>query len=365
MSKPFRINVLTPRGVDRIFILVVFMLAAVGAARGQWDMQQSNSTASFRGIHSVDGSVAWASGTNGTVLRTEDGGSHWQKCATLPEAEKLDFRGVWAWDAKTAIVMSSGPGDQSRLYRTTDGCSHWTEERRNSEKDGFWDGVAFQTQDFGTGRDQKTGVLVGDPVRGRFYTEIFVPEHAWSIDDSSCAAVQGEGAFAASNSSVFVFGSRRYIIVTGGKLGARALLSPLLAYNDSGKGCLAVSIPLASGSDATGGFSVAFRDRKHGVVVGGDYKKPDDPSGTAASTSDGGRHWTAASKPPHGYRSAVAWDAKAKVWIAAGSNGSDLSRDDGKTWQPLDNGAWNALSPPYIVGPNGRIGKLRSGALKP
>jgi photosystem II stability/assembly factor-like uncharacterized protein len=351
--------------MNRTFVLSILMLATVGTARGQWDMQQSNSTASFRGIHSVDGAVAWASGTDGTVLRTEDGGSHWQRCATPPGAEKLDFRGVWAWDAKTAIVMSAGPGNQSRLYKTTDGCAHWTEERQNSEKDGFWDAVGFPALDFGTAGDQQRGVLVGDPVRGGFYTEVMIPEHGWAVDADSCAAVQGEGAFAASNSSVFVFGSGRYILVTGGKLGARALLSPLLAYNDGTRDCLAVWLPLAAGSASTGAFSVSFRDAKHGIVVGGDYKKPDDPSSTAAWTADGGRHWKAASKAPHGYRSAVAWDAEAKVWIAAGTNGSDISRDNGKTWQRLDDGNWNAVSPPFIVGPKARIGKLRADAVKP
>jgi hypothetical protein len=164
---------------------------------------------------------------------------------------------------------------------------------------------------------------------------------------------------------VFVFGSGRYILVTGGKLGARALLSPLLAYNDGTRDCLAVWLPLAAGSASTGAFSVSFRDAKHGIVVGGDYKKPDDPSSTAAWTADGGRHWKAASKAPHGYRSAVAWDAEAKVWIAAGTNGSDISRDNGKTWQRLDDGNWNAVSPPFIVGPKARIGKLRADAVKP
>ena len=40
------------------------------------------------------------------------------------------------------------------------------------------------------------------------------------------------------------------------------------------------------------------------------------------------------------------------------------SDDGGKTWQRLDDGNWNALSPPYVVGPNGRIGKLKAGAVK-
>src|SRR5580698_649242 len=98
------------------------------AAQQVWQMQDSGTTASLRGIDSVDGTVAWASGAEGTVLNTTDGGAHWQKCA-VPDAATdgatLDFRGVQAWDASTAIVMASGPGDKSRLYKTTDGCGTW------------------------------------------------------------------------------------------------------------------------------------------------------------------------------------------------------------------------------------------------
>jgi photosystem II stability/assembly factor-like uncharacterized protein len=94
------------------------------------------------------------------------------------------------------------------------------------------------------------------------------------------------------------------------------------------------------------------------MAVGGDYRQPEKTEGTAAYTKDGGKHWTAAVKPPHGFRSAVAWDAKSNAWIAVGTNGSDISYDDGKTWQWLDSGNWNALSLPWAVGPHGQIGKL-------
>jgi photosystem II stability/assembly factor-like uncharacterized protein len=339
------------------------MLSALSAAIAQWEIQESHTTANLRGIHAADSSVAWASGAAGTVLRTENGGSRWERCATPPGAEQLDFRGIWAWDANNAVVMSSGPGDQSRVYKSTDGCAHWTEEMRSSEKDGFWDALVFQTQGFSMSGDQKTGVLLGDPVRGRFDTRVTTGQ-SWAIEDDSCAPRPDESAFAASNSSVFVFGPRRYIIGTGGKGGPRILLPSLLAHRDSTKGCLEAAVPLATGTDSSGVFSLAFRDLKHGLAVGGDFKKPDDPSGTAAWTSDGGRHWTAAATPPHGYRSAVACYPEAKAWIAAGTNGSDISRDDGKTWQPLDDGNWNALSLPYVVGPSGRIGKLRPDAIK-
>jgi photosystem II stability/assembly factor-like uncharacterized protein len=128
------------------------------AAASPWILQKSSTTASLRGIHAISSSTAWASGTNGTVLRTQDGGTTWQICTVPPGAEKLDFRGIWAWDENTAVMMSSGPGDQSRLYKTTDGCSHWTLLYTNPDKDGFWDGIAFA--------DRKVGYLLGDPVRG-------------------------------------------------------------------------------------------------------------------------------------------------------------------------------------------------------
>jgi hypothetical protein len=130
-------------------------------------------------------------------------------------------------------------------------------------------------------------------------------------------------------------------------------------------------------TDSSGVFSLAFRlqqnsnskidftgDRYYnGIAVGGDYTKPNGSAGTAAWSTDGGKTWTASTTPPHGYRSTVQWSEPLKLWITAGTNGSDISRDDGRTWQPLDNGNWNALSLPFIVGPKGRIARLSSKAL--
>ena len=99
------------------------------------------------------------------------------------------------------------------------------------------------------------------------------------------------------------------------------------------------------------------------IAVGGDYTKANDSSGTAAWSIDAGDHWSTSAKPPHGYRSAVQWSETLRVWITVGTNGSDISRDDGKTWQALDDGNWNALSLPFVVGPNGRIARLNAAAL--
>ena len=115
-------------------------------------------------------------------------------------------------------------------------------------------------------------------------------------------------------------------------------------------------------------------DARHAVIVGGDYLRPDDPAQTAAYSADWGYKWQSAQTPPHGYRSAVAYDAATKTWITVGPNGTDISTDDGKNWRALHpdpamheapdaDRDWNALSLPFVVGPHGRIGKLNPKAL--
>lgn len=337
-----------------LFLLPAFSLAQAPKS-GPWEMQSSGTTANLRGIHAVGGGVAWASGTNGTVLRTEDGGYMWQSCAVPPGAEKLDFRGIWAWDANTAIVMSSGPGDQSRLYETTDGCSHWTLLYTNPDKDGFWDAVVFQ--------NKRRGFLLGDPVNGKFVfltTEDGGQHWVRSEGSGLEADSKAKGAFAASNSSLLGRPQEPVIFGTGGAfVYSRSFFAKPGTPIKMAEQWKRYSVPLANAGDAAGIFSLGHHAGKGTLVaVGGDYTKPNESAGTAAWSSDGGQHWTAATKPPHGYRSAVAWDADAKAWIAVGTNGSDISYDDGKTWQPLDDGNWNALSLPWVVGPNGRIARL-------
>src|SRR5260370_29377652 len=141
-------------------LLLLTATLATKKIQAQWDIEESHTTASLRGIHNAGGGVAWASGTNGTVLRTEDGGYLWQTCTIPPGAEKLDFRGIQAFDENTAIVMSSGKGDLSRLYKTTDGCQTWKLLFTNPDKEGFWDAIQFMDRDH--------GYLLGDPVNNTF-----------------------------------------------------------------------------------------------------------------------------------------------------------------------------------------------------
>jgi hypothetical protein len=287
-----------------IRVTLALLLAVPAAARAQWQLLDPPTTADLRGIDNVGGGVAWASGTDGTVVRTEDGGYMWQHCSTPPGAEKLDFRGIQAFDENTAIVMSSGPGDQSRLYKTTDGCQSWHLVLANTDPKGFWDTVQFQKGDFGFIGSKGCGVLVGDPVAGAFQVRValdLLDQHlgeAWLNEEPAhYPAASGEAAFAASNSSAIIFGSRRFLIATGGKEGAHVLIAPLLNGGTGGDAAKTYPVPMAHGSDSAGIFSIADKDLKMIVAVGGDYLKPDAPNGTAAFTTDGGRHWQPAQTP--------------------------------------------------------------------
>ena len=270
-----------------------------GQKSGPWVLEKSGTTAGLRGIHAVGGGVAWASGTNGTILRTEDGGYEWQGCAMPPGAEKLDFRGVWAWDANTAIVMSSGPGDASRLYRTTDGCSHWKLVFTDPDRDGFFDALLFV--------DRQHGIVLGDPahgslhnpVEGGYFTFRIRVTHdggdVWApvVDPDNghpgvnLQPLPGEAFFAASNTSMAVAGDflllgtsrdrvlRRELLVAGFEAGycAGAVDGVSGSCGIPWVDWVSASVPLARGADAAGIFSLAFRDADHGVAVGGDYSQ--------------------------------------------------------------------------------------------
>jgi len=204
-------------------IRFVLMIALSGVAAGQtapvWVMQTSGTAAGLRGIDSVDGAVAWASGTGGTVLRTTDGGEHWTKCATpdaATDGATLDFRGVQAWDAQTAIVMASGPGEKSRLYKTTDGCGTWKLIFKNPDTpNGFFDSLHLMVEQRTVRDDEGFGLLLGDSVRGELSVfETRNGGHTWTRIHDPLLKLDA-GAFAASNQCIAGMNSTDDLVISG------------------------------------------------------------------------------------------------------------------------------------------------------
>src|SRR5262249_18349620 len=126
---------------------------------GAWQALSSGVDVRLRGVSAVDDRVVWASGDKGTVLRTTDAGATWSRLP-VPGAGELDFRDVEAFSAKSAYVLSIGPGEKSRIYKTADGGATWTLSFTNPDPKGFYDALAFW--------DETHGLAAGDPVDGRF-----------------------------------------------------------------------------------------------------------------------------------------------------------------------------------------------------
>jgi photosystem II stability/assembly factor-like uncharacterized protein len=330
-------------------MLTLAFAAALSAQA--WIPQTSGSTASLRGVSAVGDRVVWASGTAGTYLHTVDGGATWQ-AAKVPGAEALDFRGIRAIDARTVYLMSSGAGEKSRIYKTVDAGEHWALQFTNPDPKGFFDSIAFWSA--------ARGIVVGDALDGSAEVRTTDDGGATWVRRKTPPALPNEGSFAASNSCLFTRGKSEVWFITGGPGSARVIHSA-----DAGRTWTAAATPMRNDSASAGIFSIAFSDAKNGVIVGGDYAKDKEAAGNVAITTDGGKTWRAPAGAPKGFRSAVAWLPRLKLWIATGTSGSDVSRDGGRTWKLFDEGSYNAMSfapggAGWAVGARGRIAKFQA-----
>jgi photosystem II stability/assembly factor-like uncharacterized protein len=330
------------------FLAAILLDPCGSVAFAQWQTQNIDTKSDFRGLCVVSANVAWVSGTKGTYARTTDGGTTWT-VGTVPGAENLDFRDVEAFGETTAYLLSAGPGDASRIYKTVDGGNSWMMQFKSADPGAFLDAIAFW--------DEKNGIALGDPVKGSFQLIVTADGGAnWKLLEAKMLppALRGEGAFAASGTCLITHGESDVWFATGGAKSARVFHS-----KDRGQNWEVCETPIIAGTESAGIFSIAFRDKQHGMIVGGDYKKPNEFGATAATTSDGGKTWILIDKQLP-FRSAVAW-AKDR-WVAVGTPGSHVSQDNGVTWKPLDREDYNSVgftSPGegWAVGPKGRIAK--------
>ena len=88
--------------------LLISLALAAQAPSLKWEAQTSGVTTRLRGVSAVSAQVAWASGANGTLLRTVDGGSGWTKLVPPAGAESLDFRDIDAFSDRVAYALSIG-----------------------------------------------------------------------------------------------------------------------------------------------------------------------------------------------------------------------------------------------------------------
>lgn len=336
--------------MPRIAALVA--LAGVTALGPTLTPQQSGTTNRLQAVSPVNARVVWASGVGGTFTLTTDGGATW-RAGVVPSAESLEFRDVQGVSDRVAYLLSSGKGGDSRIYRTGDGGATWTLQFQSRDPEAFYDCFAFW--------DRRHGVTLSDAVGGRFPAIRTADGVTWQdIGDRLPAALPGEGGFAASGTCVAVEGATRAWIATGAGPKAR-----ILATTDGGEHWQAYPAPIVQGTAMSGVFSVAFRDRSHGILVGGDLADSLPPTRNVAVSADGGRTWTLGTPTPFpGPAFGVAYAPGRRTVLATGPAGVALSADEGRTWRRLDGveGYWAVAFADgevgWLVGTGGRILKV-------
>lgn len=296
----------------------------------RWQERPTGTDEQFRGLAPVNRDVAWLAGTHGTVLRTLDGGRHWQDVSPA-DASDLEFRDIEAFGRRTAVALSIGEGDASRVYVTRDAGHSWHVGFTNSEPAAFYDCMTFF--------DPRHGIAMSDPVDGKFWIIATADGgDSWHVVDPAGMppALPDEFGFAASGTCLVSSGPRDAWLATGGAA------ARVLHTRDRGRTWTAIDTPIRSGPTA-GIYSLAFRDPRHGLAVGGDFTTPADAPDALATTHDGGRTYALAAHPPNQYRSGVAWVA-GPVALTVGPTGSDVSYDAGRSWHAFDGDSLDAVA---------------------
>ncbi|UCG86697.1 MAG: hypothetical protein JSW71_22830 [Gemmatimonadota bacterium] len=316
--------------------------------------QSSGRVVRLQAIAAVDANVAWASGLQGTYLRTVDGGATWTS-GVVPGADTLQFRDIAAFDPQVAYLLAAGSGSLSRIYKTTDGGVSWNLQFTNREPAAFFDCMGFW--------DRSNGLAFSDAVDGEFIIIRTTNGENWQRipPDGVPDALPGEGSFAASGMCLVTHGDSTAWFGTGASNAARVFMT-----TNRGTTWSVAATPIVSGPSA-GITALTFRDDLNGLAAGGDIGNLATYSDNVILTNDGGVSWTLVGRPAftgaiYGLASASAdgtW-----VLLAVGPGGLDYSVDNGSSWIALDTlEYWSvdfaAPTTGWAVGPAGRIAKIQ------
>ncbi|MDG1039976.1 MAG: oxidoreductase [Polaribacter sp.] len=285
---------------------------------------------SIRAIVAVNKDELLFAGSRGDIGLTEDGGKTWSfKNIKYQDSIIPHFRSI----AKTSsAIFALSIANPALLYKITSN-EHKVVYKEVHEKV-FYDAMIFL--------DDKTGIAIGDPIDG--CTSIIMTDdggESWNkIDCKNLPEVkEGEASFAASNTNIAFYNNTIWV-VTGGTR-ARILKSI-----DKGKSWQIFKTPIIQGNGPQGIYSVDFYDKNNGIIMGGDFSKPNENKANKAVTSDGGKTWTlVADGLAPNYKSAVKYipGTKGKEVIAVGKTGVSFSNDGGKTWKDISKDGYYAI----------------------
>ncbi|NNK80239.1 MAG: hypothetical protein HKO93_01990 [Flavobacteriales bacterium] len=302
----------------------------------------------IRGLHLIDETSGWASGSKGTFLRMTDGNT-WVE-HSIQGYTRLDFRDIHGFDSLNAVIMASG--SEGKILRTKNGGRSWQEVYSDISEGVFLDGMDF---------NDSLGICYGDPINGRFYG-VYTLDQGRTWTKSSMKGfpepLSAEAGYAASGTGIVVMDDREYT-ATGGGSSARVIRSMRELEMDFRTEAL--DTPIKS-EEGCGIFSIAFKNNSQGVAVGGCYLDSTSTDGNCAVTFNAGNDWLLVdSLPPSGYRSCVAYSDVDDFYLTCGRTGIDVSVDDGLTWKSISTEGYFtcsiAESSAWLMGRSGKMAK--------
>ena len=278
---------------------------------------------SIRALKVVNENEVWFAGSKGIYGYTMDAGKSWNVDSIKVDTIVPHFRSIAVTKNAVFLLSIASP---ALLFKSVNKGEIWELAYREDHPDVFFDAMAFW--------DDQEGIAMGDPI-GSCLSILITRDGGDHWSRIPCAqlpaTVEGEAAFAASNSNIALAGDQAWIV--SGAQRARVFHTP-----DRGRTWSVYDTPISQGGQMTGIFSVDFWDDKHGIIFGGDWNEKENKSNNKAITSDGGRSWQliADGKEP-GYRSHVKYVPKknGKQIIAVGIPGISYSENGGNQWQLL------------------------------
>ena len=310
----------------------------------------NDTTLSIRAIELLrDKSLAFAA-NNGVFGLYKPKAKSWMTSIQKYDTLSLQFRAVAHTSTDFFMLSVENP---ALLYKTGDDGTMelvYKEEGDNV----FYDAMTFW--------NDEEGIAIGDPVDDCL-SIIITRDGGQTWNKLSCESlptiVEGEAAFAASNSNIAVVGNKTWI-ATGGK-SSRILFSP-----DKGNNWEVYETPMTQGESTTGIYSIDFYDDKNGFAIGGDYTRPEYDVANKIVTSNGGKTWEkVADGKAQGYSSCIQYvpNSEANGLVAVGTQGTFYFNNKGGTWNQISKETFHTIrflndSVAYAAG-NGRISKLK------
>lgn len=293
-----------------------------------------------------DESLAFAA-NNGSYGLYNPKKDNWQISTQELDSLQLEFRSI-AHTSTDFFMLSVG--SPALLFKTGNQGNMDLVYLEKHEKV-FYDSMAFWN-------DQE-GIAIGDTTE-ECLSIIITRDGGNTWKKLPCntlpEGIEGEGAFAASNTNVKIIGDNTWIATTSGRV-----------YYSKDKGTTwdVVETPIVKEKETEGIYSVDFYDDLNGFAIGGDYTNPDDNSSNKMLTKDGGLTWNLVAKGQNpSYRSCVQYipNREGKELITLGFKGIDYSNDGGNTWKGLSKESFYTIrflndSVAYAAG-QGRISKL-------